>query len=855
MLKTIFAKKKPHQVTSDPDSMPLDEARSSQDPSVLNPGVGAFLHGRLAVRIIEARNVEGKSSSIFSKLERVVTSSVDGVDPYCTVKLGYNKIMQTSVVQNCASPVWNAAGIFDVAHDVRALEFRIKAAKRPGPLSIISKVKHLSMLAIPAAEIVEKRHIVGWCPLGRYQKEASIEEGEEDESTSDDISIDDVPLGSLGDLRIDVKFEPVAEDPRYAQIAVPDTYFPPRKGIQVSMYQDADTPPGMLPQIPFRMDYMHGRCWVELAKAIMSSTEFIYVTGWALWPDLVMVRTGFDGDEWKGLTLGEMLIQKAEEGVKVLIMVWDEFASNAVLKGMMGTHDEEVISYFRKTKVHAIKASRENDKDGPLADIFDNLLFTHHQKTVVVTKPDPNSGKNRIEAWVGGLDLTDGRYDNQQHSLFRTLDTLHAAPDFWQACAVGVGVESGPREPWHDIHSRVSGTAAWDVLTNFEGRWTRQAPNEKKQLLHPHSVERFVQPIEEDELRDGDWDVQVLRSINESSAALNPGRPGLIIRKNARVDQSIHHAYVHNIRSAKHFIYIENQYFLGSSHLWSSGQRGGFASNLVPIELAEKICAKIRANERFVVYVTVPLYSEGPPDSAAVQEILSHQRKTVGLITSKIVNTIKETGSDTIISDWFNMFCLVNRESEIGGKGNGGSTSMEQTLSKSRRFMLYNHSKFAVFDDTVAIIGSANINSRSLDGSRDTEIAVMAWQPEHVATGSIGYSDIGRREDYMPKGDVAAFRASIFTEHLGEYLPEFEHPSSLECITRIRQLASRNWNHFSADDTGPVTDMPHGHLALYPYEFDQNTGAISATRTNIPDFSGALIKGNANPGIPNILTG
>lgn len=855
MLKKILPKMKANQVTSDPDSMPPDESGCCQDPSILNPGVAAFLHGRLSIRVIEARNVEGKSASIFSKLERVVTSSMDGVDPYCTVKLGYNKILQTPVVHNCASPVWNSSAIFDIAHDVHAVEFRIKAAKRQGPLSIISKVKHLSMLAIPAAEIAEKRHIVGWLALGRYQKETSIEEGDE-ESTSDEISFDkEVPLGSLGDLHVDIKFVPVAEDPCYGQIAVPDTYFPPREGIRVSMYQDADTPPGMLPQIPFRTDFMHGRCWVEMANAIMSSTELIYLTGWAVWPDLVMVRTGFDGDQWKGLTLGEMLIQKAEEGVKVLVMVWDEFASGPVMKGMMGTHDEEVVTYFRKTKVHAVKVSRENDKDGPLADIFDNLLFTHHQKTVITTKRDPNSGKNRVEAWVGGLDLTDGRYDNQQHSLFRTLDTFHAAPDFWQACAVGVSVESGPREPWHDIHCHVSGTAAWDVLTNFEGRWARQAPIEKKPLLHSHSVDQFVQASEEDEIRDGDWNVQVLRSINASSAALNTERPGLVIRKNACVDQSIHHAYVHNIRCAKHFIYIENQYFLGSSHLWSSGQRGGFAPNLVPIEIAEKICAKIRTNERFTVYVTVPLYPEGPPDSAAVQEILSHQRKTVGLITSRIAAAINETGSDSLISDWFNVFCLVNRESEVGGKGNGGTTATEQMLSKSRRFMLYNHSKFAVFDDTVAIIGSANINSRSLDGSRDTEIAVMAWQPEYVAAGCTGYSDIGRKEGYSPKGDVAAFRASVFTEHLGEYLPEFENPSSSECTARIRQLASRNWNHFSADDTGRVTDMPHGHLALYPYEFDQNTGSVSAKRTNFPDFTGALIKGSANAGIPNILTG
>lgn len=38
---------------------------------------------------------------------------------------------------------------------------------------------------------------------------------------------------------------------------------------------------------------------------------------------------------------------------------------------------------------------------------------------------------------------------------------------------------------------------------------------------------------------------------------------------------SIHTAYVQAIRSAQHFIYIENQYFVGSSYAWSSDQDAG----------------------------------------------------------------------------------------------------------------------------------------------------------------------------------------------------------------------------------------------------------------------------------------
>lgn len=51
-------------------------------------------------------------------------------------------------------------------------------------------------------------------------------------------------------------------------------------------------------------------------------------------------------------------------------------------------------------------------------------IYTHHQKNVIV---DADAGANRrkIVAFVGGLDLCDGRYDTPQHPLFRTLQTIH----------------------------------------------------------------------------------------------------------------------------------------------------------------------------------------------------------------------------------------------------------------------------------------------------------------------------------------------------------------------------------------------------------------------------------------------
>lgn len=41
-----------------------------------------------------------------------------------------------------------------------------------------------------------------------------------------------------------------------------------------------------------------------------------------------------------------------------------------------------------------------------------------------------------------------------------------------------------------------------------------------------------------------------------------------------------------------------------------------------------------------------------------------------------------------------------------------------------------------IMDDEYVLMGSANYNQRSLDGSRDTEIAVGAYQPHHTCAPS-----------------------------------------------------------------------------------------------------------------------
>ena len=65
--------------------------------------------------------------------------------------------------------------------------------------------------------------------------------------------------------------------------------------------------------------------------------------------------------------------------------------------------------------------------------------------------------------------ISDGRYDTPEHSLFGTLLNEHKG-DFYQPCEPNIKSQYGPRMPWQDIHARVEGPAARDIMKNFVER-------------------------------------------------------------------------------------------------------------------------------------------------------------------------------------------------------------------------------------------------------------------------------------------------------------------------------------------------------------------------------------------------
>lgn len=565
---------------------------------------------------------------------------------------------------------------------------------------------------------------IGATLIGRaYLPVNELLEGEEIDKRLEILDGDKNPIKEGSKIHVKLQFFDITRDRSFARgirssrfPGVPYTFFPQRTGCRVSLYQDAHVPDGFIPKIPLAGGkyYEPHRCWEDVFDAITNAKHLIYITGWSVYTEIALIRDSRRQKPGGHIKLGELLKNKASEGVKVLMLVWDDRTSVGLLKkdGLMATHDEETEQYFQGTDVHCVLCPRNPDDGGSIVqDLQISTMFTHHQKIVVVDSEMPSGGsqQRRIVSFVGGIDLCDGRYDTQFHSLFRTLDNAHH-DDFHQPNFPGAAInKGGPREPWHDIHSRLEGPIAWDVLYNFEQRWRKQGG--KDVLVNLRELDHIIIPPSPVMFPDDHetWNVQLFRSIDGGAAFGFPDTPegaanaGLVSGKDNIIDRSIQDAYINAIRRAKDFIYIENQYFLGSCFGWSPDDINVDdigALHLIPKELSLKIVSKILAGERFTVYVVVPMWPEGIPESGSVQAILDWQRRTMEMMYKDVIQAMRAKGIEEDPRNYLTFFCIGNREvkraDEFQPSEQPEPDSDYMRAQEARRFMIYVHSKMMI---------------------------------------------------------------------------------------------------------------------------------------------------------------
>ncbi|KAI4371396.1 hypothetical protein MLD38_019637 [Melastoma candidum] len=226
---------------------------------------------------------------------------------------------------------------------------------------------------------------------------------------------------------------------------------------------------------------------------------------------------------------------------------------------------------------------------------------------------------------------------------------------------------------------------------------------------------------------------QIIRSVSQWSAGT-----GL-------TEESIHNAYLYLVEKAEHFIYIENQFFI-------SGLSGDDVIRNRVLEALYRRILKAHSDKRplrvIIVIPLLPGFQGGIDDSgaAAVRAIMHWQYRTICRGNNSILQNLYEVLGPKA-HDYISFYGLR----AYGKLFDGGPIATSQ---------VYVHSKIMIIDDAITLIGSANINDRSLLGTRDSEIGVLIEDKEFVNSSMGGLPwKAGRFSQSL--------RLSLWSEHLG----------------------------------------------------------------------------------------
>uniref|UniRef100_A0ABI7WR71 Phospholipase n=1 Tax=Felis catus TaxID=9685 RepID=A0ABI7WR71_FELCA len=573
--------------------------------------------------------------------------------------------------------------------------------------------------------------------------------------------------------------------------------------------------------------YVNAKGYFEdVANAMEEAQEEIFITDWWLSPEIFLKRPVVEGNRWR---LDCILKRKAQEGVRIFIMLYKE------VELALGINSE----YSKRTlmRLHPnIKVMRHPDHVS--SSVY---LWAHHEKIVVI---------DQSVAFVGGIDLAYGRWDDNEHRLtdvgsvkrvtvgpslssftaettesmeslslqdknkasnnlptLRTVDDmdsklkgvgksrkfskfslyrhlhrhhlhdadsissidsasntsslrslqtgmgeLHGETRFWHGkdyCnfvfkdwvqldkpfADFIDRHSTPRMPWHDIASAVHGKAARDVARHFIQRWnfTKIMKSKYRSLSYPFLLPKSQTTAHELKYQvpgSVHANVQLLRSAADWSAGIKYH------------EESIHTAYIHVIENSKHYIYIENQFFISCAD-------DKVVFNKIGDAIAQRILKAHRENQRYRVYVVIPLLPgfEGDISTGggnALQAIMHFNYRTMCRGENSILGQLKAK----LGNQWINYisFCGLRTHAELEGN----------LVTE----LIYVHSKLLIADDNTVIIGSANINDRSMLGKRDSEMAVIVQDTETVPSVMDG-------EEYQAGRFAQGLRLQSFRVVLG----------------------------------------------------------------------------------------
>ncbi|GAB7359169.1 hypothetical protein MBLNU230_g5236t1 [Neophaeotheca triangularis] len=222
--------------------------------------------------------------------------------------------------------------------------------------------------------------------------------------------------------------------------------------------------------------YIDGRDYFwAVSVALENAKESIYIEDWWLSPELFLRRPPFFELDWR---LDKTLKRAAERGVKIYVVVYKEVAQALSCNSAHTKHALEALCPEGTPGHGNIAIMRHPDHN-----VFENagdmtFYWAHHEKFIVI---DYNM------AFIGGLDLCFGRWDDRQHPLADAhpagvQNEVFPGQDFnnnrimdfqsvedWKSNELSKA-EYG-RMPWHDVAMGVIGPCVYDIAEHFVLRW------------------------------------------------------------------------------------------------------------------------------------------------------------------------------------------------------------------------------------------------------------------------------------------------------------------------------------------------------------------------------------------------
>lgn len=516
-------------------------------------------------------------------------------------------------------------------------------------------------------------------------------------------------------------------------------------------------------------DYM----W-NVSRAINMARDVIYIHDWWLSPELYMRRPAAISQKWR---LDRLLQRKAQEGVKIFVIMYRNINSAIPI-------DSE-YSKFSLLDLHPNVFVQRS----PNQFRQNTFFWAHHEKICIV---------DHTIAFCGGVDLCFGRWDTPQHAVVDDKLTgfeLNDVPKDADHCQLWPGKDYSnprvqdfyaldkpyeemydrtkiPRMPWHDIGMQIVGQPARDLTRHFVQRWNyvlrQRKPSRPTPFLLPPPD---FNPADIEALGlDGTCEIQILRS----ASAWSIGTPD-------KTEHSIMTAYVQMIATSEHFVYIENQFFISSCHTM-----GTVIENTIGDALVDRIKRAHRNQEDWRACIIIPLMpgfqnTVDSQDGSSVRLIMSCQYASICRGETSIFGRLRDASIEP--EDYIQFYALRS----------WGTIGPSRTLVTEQ---LYIHAKCMIVDDRVAIIGSANINERSMMGSRDSEIAAIIRDTEMIDSymGDAPYK-VGRFPHTL--------RVRLMREHLGIDVDEIMED---ECLSQEDEPDVDRFHTDSSSPSSPMSD-------------------------------------------------